>query len=96
MTVPMSRGPLAPLFDFGVNWLKVLLGRGQQLGVVRTDLPDELLVSLVVAADGGARLALAVGRMPDLVVGDVVRLHGELAWFHPAQDDGVAREGRAH
>jgi AcrR family transcriptional regulator len=47
-----AAGSLAPLFEFGIGWLKRLLGRGQEVGVVRTDLPSDLLVALMVAIDG--------------------------------------------
>ncbi|MBX3083986.1 MAG: TetR/AcrR family transcriptional regulator [Anaerolineae bacterium] len=42
---------LATAFDRAWQWLKELFGRGQALGVVRTDLPDELLFSLIMHID---------------------------------------------
>jgi AcrR family transcriptional regulator len=44
-------GPLAQLYAFGRAWLEGLIRRGQEVGVVRTDLPPDLLISLVMALD---------------------------------------------
>ena len=38
-------------FDRAWRWLKQLFGRGQELGVVRTDLPADLLFGLIVNID---------------------------------------------
>jgi AcrR family transcriptional regulator len=38
-------------FDRAWRWLKQLFGRGQALGVVRTDLPADLLFGLIVNID---------------------------------------------
>lgn len=62
-------------------FLETLLARGRQLGVVREDLPEELLLSLVVAVDdahdrwlyarlpemGPAELEKAAARMSELL-----------------------------
>jgi AcrR family transcriptional regulator len=37
-------------FDRARRWLAALLSRGQELGVVRSDLPGELLLSMVMGA----------------------------------------------
>lgn len=47
----MREGPLAELWEEAEFFLAALLERGQRLGVVREDLPEELLLSLVVAVD---------------------------------------------
>jgi AcrR family transcriptional regulator len=47
----LSNPVLAETFDQMRSWLKALLKRGQILGVVRTDLPDELITSLVTHID---------------------------------------------
>lgn len=47
-------GPLARVQDSVATWLRKLLVRGQELGVVRADLPGELLVSLALALDEAA------------------------------------------
>jgi AcrR family transcriptional regulator len=39
-----DEGPAADLFDDGQDWVKYLIAQGQQLGVVRQDLPLEFLV----------------------------------------------------
>ncbi|MBI5479985.1 MAG: TetR/AcrR family transcriptional regulator [Deltaproteobacteria bacterium] len=44
-------GPLASLYAFGRTWLEGLLARGQQLGVVRTDLPTDLVIAMLMALD---------------------------------------------
>jgi len=44
-------GPLASLYTFGRAWLEGLLRRGQQLGVVRTDLPIDLTIAMLMALD---------------------------------------------
>ncbi|MFN8374693.1 MAG: TetR/AcrR family transcriptional regulator [Anaerolineae bacterium] len=36
------------------NWSRLLLNHGQQLGVVRSDLPEELLLGLIFAVDDTA------------------------------------------
>jgi AcrR family transcriptional regulator len=36
------------------SWFTVLIKRGQELGVVRTDLPDDLLFALVTGLDGAS------------------------------------------
>ena len=41
------------LKDFGSGWWKAIILRGQALGVIRTDLPLDLLVEIVVGADQG-------------------------------------------
>jgi AcrR family transcriptional regulator len=44
-------GPFRPIFARIRDLLRVILARGQALGVVRTDLPDDLLLGLVLALD---------------------------------------------
>jgi AcrR family transcriptional regulator len=44
-------GPLGNLYKFGRAWLEGLITRGQQLGVVRTDLPTDLLITLLMGLD---------------------------------------------
>ena len=41
------------LHDLGQGWWNGIISRGQALGVIRTDLPLELLVAIAVGADEG-------------------------------------------
>jgi AcrR family transcriptional regulator len=41
------------LTDLGKDWWRSILSRGQTLGVIRTDLPLDLLVAIVMGADQG-------------------------------------------
>jgi len=43
---------LAPLWDWARGWLRELVARGQAVGVVRRDLPTELLIEVLLAIDG--------------------------------------------
>jgi AcrR family transcriptional regulator len=45
------RESLAEKFDQARRWQAALIGRGQELGTVRADLPIELLQALLVGAD---------------------------------------------
>jgi len=47
----LAEGPLAAMWQTLTTLLDNLIRRGQQLGVVRTDLPDDLLMALVMALD---------------------------------------------
>ncbi len=47
----LTSGPLAEMGQAIVTLLGNLMGRGQELGLVRTDLPQDLLVALVMAVD---------------------------------------------
>jgi AcrR family transcriptional regulator len=47
-------GAVAEVFERGRAFLKTLLRRGQELRVVRTDLPEELLIAMLTAADNAA------------------------------------------
>lgn len=47
-------GPASERFkEVGYGWWKAIILRGQALGVIRTDLPLDLLVEIVVGADQG-------------------------------------------
>ena len=48
------RESLAEKFDQARRWQAALIGRGQELGTVRPDLPVELLQALLVGADEAA------------------------------------------
>jgi AcrR family transcriptional regulator len=41
------------LLEVGLGWWRSLIMRGQALGVIRTDLPVDLLVEIVMGADQG-------------------------------------------
>ncbi|QRN96472.1 TetR/AcrR family transcriptional regulator [Archangium violaceum] len=85
-------GPLAVLFEQGQSVSRAILERGRELGVVRDDVPVELLVEWVGAIDGtGDRWLLAnwerlddeaLQRHADLVVDGFRRL------LTPAQPGG--------
>lgn len=47
----LATGPLAELFEQAQFLLVQILRHGHELGVVRADLPEELLLALVVAVD---------------------------------------------
>ncbi len=44
---------LERLVEMSREWWRTIIGRGQTLGVIRTDLPLELLVEIALAADEG-------------------------------------------
>lgn len=46
-----TAGPLGEAFNTVVQWLASLIRRGQTLGTVRDDLPEGLLLAVVVAMD---------------------------------------------
>lgn len=48
----LPEGPVREVFEELLGWLGGLLNRGRDLGVVRDDLPEEVLVGLFVAVDG--------------------------------------------
>lgn len=47
----LTRGPLAELWEQAQFLLVQLLQRGRELGVIRADLPEDLLLSLIIAVD---------------------------------------------
>ncbi len=47
----LMRGPLAELWEQAQFLLVQLFQRGRELDLIRTDLPEELLLSLVIAVD---------------------------------------------
>lgn len=47
----LAQGPLAELWEQAQFLLVQLFQRGRELGLIRTDLPEELLLSLVIAVD---------------------------------------------
>ncbi len=47
----LEREPLATLAKQIVNWVMAIVKRGQELDVVRTDLPDELIFAWLQALD---------------------------------------------
>jgi AcrR family transcriptional regulator len=46
-----ERGPLGEVLAPLMGWLRELTARGQELGVVRRDLPMDLIVAIIVAMD---------------------------------------------
>jgi AcrR family transcriptional regulator len=50
----IAAGAVADVFEGGRSFLKSLLRRGQELGVVRRDLPEELLIAVFTGADDAA------------------------------------------
>ena len=49
-----AAGAVAELFTSARDFLRRLVRRGQQLGVVRDDLPDDLLMAMLTSADHAA------------------------------------------
>jgi AcrR family transcriptional regulator len=47
-------GAVAAMFDEARAFQQALLRRGQELGTIRTDLPEELLIQMLMAADAAA------------------------------------------
>jgi len=47
----LAKGPMAELWESAQGLLLQLVQRGRELGVMRDDLPDELLEALLVAVD---------------------------------------------
>ena len=50
---PGAEAATVRLMDVGRGWWRSIVERGQVLGVIRTDLPLELLVEIVMGADQG-------------------------------------------
>lgn len=65
-----AAGPLADLIEQGQSLLLRLLGRGRELGIMRTDLPDDLLLSMIFAVDDAHDRWLHA-RWPDLTADDL-------------------------
>ena len=51
---PEAVDAVRPALEWGRKWTRDVLSRGQELGVVRTDLPLELLVEITMAMDEAA------------------------------------------
>ncbi|MCU0665008.1 MAG: TetR/AcrR family transcriptional regulator, partial [Myxococcota bacterium] len=49
-----TQGPLAEVFSTVAGWLADILRRGRELGLVRRDLPEGLLLGLILALDEAA------------------------------------------
>ena len=47
----LANGPIATLWESAQGLLQQLVQRGRELGVIREDLPDELLETLLIAVD---------------------------------------------
>ncbi|MFH1763968.1 MAG: TetR/AcrR family transcriptional regulator [Gemmatimonadota bacterium] len=50
---PGAGASMGRLFEVGKGWWKAIIDRGQVLGVIRTDLPQDLLVEIIMGADEG-------------------------------------------
>lgn len=50
----VAASAVAEVFERGRAFLRALLQRGQELGVVRTDLPEDLLIAVFTGADDAA------------------------------------------
>ena len=48
-----SAGPLASIFELMREWFRVVLEKGRSLGVIRVDLPDDLVLAVMMALDEG-------------------------------------------
>jgi AcrR family transcriptional regulator len=46
-----TSGPMADIWTEAFDWMKVFIDYGQKLGAIRDDLPDELLMELIMAFD---------------------------------------------
>ncbi len=47
----LTSGPLKAVFDTATQWVRTLVHRGQELGTIRDDLPEDLLIELVMTLD---------------------------------------------
>lgn len=50
----VAASAVAEVFEEGRAFLKALLRRGQKLGVVRTDMPEDLVIAVFTGADNAA------------------------------------------
>jgi AcrR family transcriptional regulator len=50
----LAAGPLGDMIGQVMGWLLATLARGQELGVVRDDLPQDLMLALVAGIDNAA------------------------------------------
>jgi len=48
----LKSGPLKGVAEEAADWMAALLQRGRELGLVRNDLPDDLLIRLIWTLDG--------------------------------------------
>jgi AcrR family transcriptional regulator len=69
-TEMLTREPLVELWRQAQFLLAQLIERGRQLGVIRTDLPEDLLISLLVAVDDTHDRWL-LGHWPELTPADL-------------------------
>jgi len=46
-----TTGPLGAVFNEAMVWVRGLVQKGRELGVIRVDLPEEVLMSLLMALD---------------------------------------------
>ena len=56
---PAAVDAVKPALEWGRRWTRAIVSRGQELGVVRRDLPLELLVEITMAMDEAADRWLA-------------------------------------
>jgi AcrR family transcriptional regulator len=47
----MEGGPLERIFAQGMGWMRALIHRGRELGLIRRDLPEDLLVAWMAGLD---------------------------------------------
>jgi AcrR family transcriptional regulator len=66
-------GAVAKMFEEARDFQRGLLRRGQKLGTVRADLPEELLISMLTAADAAADHWM-VDHWEELGHGEAVRI----------------------
>jgi AcrR family transcriptional regulator len=50
---PGAEAAAVRLRNLGRGWWQLLIDRGQRIGVIRTDLPQDLLVEIAIGADQG-------------------------------------------
>ncbi len=46
-----SSGPMGEIWKRAMQWLKEFIARGREIGAIRDDLPDELLMHIITAID---------------------------------------------
>lgn len=46
-----NSGPLGEIFTDAIEWVRQFIRRGHELGVIRDDLPEDLLINVIMALD---------------------------------------------
>ena len=69
------------VFRAARNWVKTFLQRGQELGVIRDDLPDELMIELLMGL-GAATDAWVLDHVDEMSDDDILRYSKQMLNIH--------------